>query len=159
MWQGANMEQVKPLIRLRPANEEDVNFIFNSWLKSFRNSAFARHIPNSIYYTEQHKLIEKLVKNFSVIIACNDEDASQVYGWICAGEVQNIFCLHYIYVKHSFRSMGIAKLLFNSFKHDPSTAGIYTHHCRIADTMASKTNMIYDPYILTNDYIKEVKNG
>ena len=151
-------EKVKDKIRLRTATEEDVPFIMNSWLKSFRGSMFARNVINTVYFTEHHKLIERLLKSSSVIIACNDEDSSQVYGWICAEEVDGIFCLHYVYIKHAFRNLGIGKLLFDVFKHDMSTAGIYTHYTRIADKLAAKYNMLYHPYILTN-YVKEVKES
>jgi len=138
---------MKEQIRLRPANEEDIPFIFSAWLKSFRTSLFARNLTNSVYFTEHHKVIEKIVKNAHVIVACNDADPSQIYGWICAQEVDGIFCLHYIYVKHPFRKMGLAKMLINAFEHGKDCAGIYTHHTRVFEILAIKLNLIYHPYI------------
>lgn len=135
-------------IRLRPANQEDVPFIFNSWLKSYRNSLFARNITNTTYFTEHHKLIQRIVKKNQVIVACNDQDPSQVYGYICAGHIDGIFVLHYIYVKHSFRNLGVGKALLNSFNHDINTAAIYTHHTRIAEKLAAKYSFLYHPYVL-----------
>lgn len=135
-------------IRLRAANEEDVPFIFNSWLKSYRSSHFAKFVSNTVYYNEHHKLIEKLAKENTVIVACNEKDPTQVYGWICGSHIDGFFVCHYVYVKHSFRNMGIGKELLNSFSHNPDTASIYTHHTRVCDRLAMKFNFVFHPYIL-----------
>jgi len=137
-------------IRLRPACKDDIPLIFNSWLKSYRNSLFARFIDNTIFFTEHHKIIEKLLASNDVIVACNQEDPSQVYGYICAGKVDGFFVLHYIYVKHTYRNMGIGRELLNWFSHDPSTASIYTHHTRTAERLCGKFNFIYHPYLIFN---------
>lgn len=148
-------------IRFRPATSEDANFIFNSWLKSYRHSAFARGIENQIYYAEQHKLLEKAIKNYKTIIACNKDDTSQIFGYINGGLTDGILTINYIYTKHSFRNMGIGKALLNVSEHDPSHAAIYTMHTRIADKLAPKYNLVYHPYVLFNDYPKaeqEIEN-
>lgn len=142
-------------IRIRKANEEDIPFIFNSWLKSYRNSKFAKSITSTIYFTEHHKIIQSIVTKNEVLIACNNEDPSQVYGYCCAGFTEGFFTLHYIYVKHSFRGLGIAKVLMSKFNHDTSTASIYTHHTRVADKLAPKYNMIYHPYIVLSSSISK----
>ena len=142
------MSKTKPPVRLRKATQDDVNFIFNAWLKSFKVSNFARTITNTIYFAEHHKIIERLLKGNETIIACNNEDPTQIYGFINAGRVDGIFCLNYIYVKQSFRNLGIGKALLNAFEHDPSTASVYTHHTRIAERLAAKYNMVHHPYLL-----------
>lgn len=134
-------------IRFRAATQEDVGFIFNSWLKSYRNSNFSRFISNTIYFGEHHKLIEELVSQNKVIVACNTEDPNQLFGYICAGEVEGFFVCHYIYVKHTYRNMGLGKELLNQFNHDPAKAGLYTHHTRIADRLAPRYNLVYHPYL------------
>ena len=144
------MSKQKPPIRLRKANQEDVGFIINSWLKSFKYSTWCRNVTNTIYFAEHHKIIERLLKNFDTVIACNDNDPSQIYGFINAGSVDGIFCLNYIYVKQAFRNLSVGKALLNSFEHDPSTASVYTHHTRIAERLAAKYNMIFHPYLLIN---------
>lgn len=137
-------------ILLRPANSEDVGFIFNAWLKNFRNSEFANDMPNEIFFSEHHKVIERLLQQYDVVIAANQEDPSQIYGFICAGYTEGVFTLHYVYVKHTFRKMGIAEALLNSFNHDPDCAAIYTHKSRSAKHLAKKYNFIYHPYVGLN---------
>lgn len=143
------MQKELPIL-LRPANAEDVGFIFNSWLKSFRNSEYASEIPNEIYFSEHHKLIERLLQKYEVIVAANPEDPSQIYGFICAGLTDGVFTLHYVYVKHTFRRMGIGAALLNAFEHDPEFAAIYTHKSRSAKHLAKKYNFIYHPYVSLN---------
>lgn len=140
----------KPPIRLRPANAEDVSFIFSSWLRSFRGSLFASSIMNEIYFSEHHKTIEKILKHYEVIVACNTEDPSQIYGFICAGYTDNILTIHYIYVKHPFRRMGIAKAMLESYEYNHEYVGVYTHQTKIAQKLANKYNLIYHPYIGLN---------
>jgi len=134
-------------ISLRPANAEDVGFIFNAWLKSYKSSKFCENIPNEIYYAEHHKIIENLLKNYNVIVACNQEDPSQLYGFICAGNTGNVFTIHYAYVKYTFRKMGIGKAILKGFNHNPEYAAIYTHRTRICKKLEGKYNLIYHPYV------------
>jgi hypothetical protein len=136
------------LVKLRPANENDVGFIFNSWLKSFRKSNFAKNIDNTIYYENHHKLIEKLVKSNPVIVACDSKDETQLFGYICASNSSGILVIHYAYVKHSFRNMGVCKLLLSSFNHSKDVASIYTHHTNASEKLSSKFNSVYHPYLL-----------
>jgi len=140
------MKQEIPII-LRPATESDIGFIFNSWLKSYRSSAFAKSIINEVYFENHHKIIERLVQENQVIIACDEKDSNQFYGYICAGKVQDHFICHYMYVKHSFRGLGIGTELLNYFDHDIESISIYTHHTRICDKVAEKYNFVYMPYL------------
>lgn len=135
-------------IRLRAATQEDVPFIFNSWLKSYRQSLFARNITSTVYFSEHHKVLENLLRNSTVAIACDQNDPSTVYGYICAGKIDGVFVLHYVYVKHSFRNLGVGKTLLNAFDHDVNTAAVYTHHTRMAEKLAAKYNLMYHPYLL-----------
>lgn len=139
-------------ITFRSANKDDISFIFNSWLKSFRNSQFAKFIPNPTYFTEHHKVIEKLILNNLVLIACDPKDEKQIYGWVCAGLTEGIFTLHYIYVKHTYRKLGIAKAMLNEVRKDDAAA-VCTHLTHIGSQLTSKYNLLYSPYVaLTADY-------
>jgi len=134
-------------ILLRPANETDIPFLFNTWLKSYRNSYFATLIPNPVYFTEHHKIIESLLKDSQVIIACNENDTTQIYGYIVADNSDTALAVHYIYVKQSFRRLGIAKMLLSSLRPDQDTAAVCTHITYVTKPLAPKYNLIYHPYI------------
>ena len=89
-------------VRLRTANDEDLPFIFNSWLKSYRNSHFAEKITNTIYFSDHHKVVENILKDSVTMIACNADDPTQMYGYAVGSQTDGIFVLHFIYVKHTF---------------------------------------------------------
>ncbi len=134
-------------ILIRPANADDVSFIFNAWLKSYKSSDFAKNIQGEIYYHEHHKVIEILLKTYNVLIACNKDDTTQIYGFMCAGFTQNVFTIHYVYTKQTFRRMGIAKALLNAFEYNPEFACIYTHETNAVKAIAKDLAMVYHPYI------------
>jgi len=149
------MEENKS-IRIRTMVEDDTAFIFNSWLKSYRFSHFGEKITNTIYFSDHHKVIESLIGTSKVIVACNKEDPTQVYGYIVGGELDGISLLHFVYVKHTFRNMGVGKTLLDAIGHDKEKAGVYTHHTRMADKLAAKYNLVYHPYLMFD--IKEVSS-
>lgn len=135
---------------IRDAVEADVPFIFNSWLKSFRNGSFPKGTDNSIYFTEQHKLIERLLKTCSVKIAADPKDPQNIFGYIVFEQIDGIWVFHYAYTKHSFRALGVARELARSLDHDFNTAAICSHHTFLAERICPKYNLIYHPYILIN---------
>lgn len=134
-------------IKIRKATESDIPFLFNSWLKSYRSSNYAASIDNTIYYSEHHKVIERIFRYYDVLIACDLNDDNHIYGFACAGHTENIFTIHYVYVKHTFRRMKIATKLLAAFNHDSSVASLYTHQTKTASALAPLFNMIYHPYI------------
>lgn len=142
------MENVQ--VALREANSNDVSFIFNAWLKSYRSSPYVKFVNQQIYFAGQHKLIENLIKVCKVIIACNPEDSEQIYGFMVAEKIESILCIHYIYVKQPFRALGIGKLLLNSVKHDINNPCIYTHFTVVGGKLAEKYNIYFHPYVLLN---------
>ena len=145
----------KVKVRIRPALEADVPFIFSTWLRSYRDSNFANNISTTVYYAEHHKVVEKLLKSSEVFIACADDDISELYGYICAQKVDGILVVHYAYVKHSFRHLGIGAQLLAVLEYDPTKASIYTHMTKTARSLATKYGFIHSPYLaLTGEYQK-----
>lgn len=140
-------------IKIRPATDSDVPFILNSWLKCYRdNGPIAQNVPNTIYFTSHHKLLQKIIKRSTLLVAVNDTDESQIYGYACAERIEGHFVLHFVYVKQQFRKMGIGSSLLNTFEHETSSVGIFTHYTRMAEKMHLKYNMIYHPYVILVDY-------
>lgn len=145
-------------IKIRKGIASDAPFIFSSWLKSMRSGPFARDITNSVYFAESHKVIERLLKTCEVHVACDAAQEADIYGYICGERIDGIFILHFIYVKHMYRNLGIGTQLLNSFAHDSGAPSMYTHHNETAKALAAKYRMIYSPYIaLTPDYRDRVE--
>ena len=139
---------MKESVRLRTLIDDDLPFLFSSWLKSYRSSHFAEKITNTIYFEDHHKVIERIIKNSKVLIACNPADPSQLYGYSVATEEGGVLVLHFLYVKHTFRNMGIGNTLLDAVGHESDKAAVYTHHTRMSDKLASKYNFVFHPYLL-----------
>jgi len=150
------MEKKLGQIRIRPATEADAAFIFSTWLKSYRDSHFGSNMPTTIFYTEHHKVVERLLKGCQTYVACNNEDINELYGFICGEKVDGILVIHYAYVKHTYRMLGIGGQMLNVFEHDPNKPSLYTHHSKMAPSLSRKYRMIHSPYLaLTPDYRRE----
>ena len=137
-------------IHIRDADESDINFIFNSWLKSGRNCSMSKHVDNAVYYSEHHKLVEKLLKRCSVLVAVDVKDTSNVYGYIVYEKIDGLFTIHFTYVKHNFRMLGIMSELLKKTGHDFNTAGLYTHDTSAGIRLAAKYMLVFHPYLLIN---------
>lgn len=134
-------------IKIRPISQLDVNFILNSWLKSFRGAFFVKDIHPTTYYAEHHSVCSELLQTCQTYVACSDSDPTEIYGFICAEYISGTLVVHYIYVKHTFRNMGIAKALLAQFAVAPGTMSFYTHHNSVAHKQAAAYQMLYSPYL------------
>lgn len=144
--------EVSNLVKFRKMNESDISFIFNSWLKCHRHSKYTRGIASPIYYSGQHRLIERAITDGETYIACAIDDDSHIYGYACASRVTGQLAVHYIYVKSTYRNLGIGKELLNQYKHDLSTGSCHTHASELTEILAPKFNMVYHPYLLMELY-------
>lgn len=134
-------------ISLREGYLEDLNFIYATWLRSYRHaSSFARKISNEIFYKRHHMVIDLLIKREGsrVVVAHPTGEPNVILGYMVS-EIQpdGEAVVHYTYLKKSFRQMGIARTLWATL--DPKFKTI-THYTVDADWIVKKFNLIYDPY-------------
>lgn len=130
-------------IVFRNAKPEDLPLIYSSWLKSYRDSDFARSMTDTVYFKGHRQVLEGLVARCMNFVACDAEDPDHIYGWICASKnADGSVTLHYVYVKHAFRGMGIGKRLFELV--DTGKPFTYSHQGRLSDTL--KARGTYSPY-------------
>ena len=150
------------LFTIRDAQPDDVPFIFNSWLKSYRDSPMVKSIPNTIYYDEHHRVIERILQapTTKAFVACNPEDANQIYGYVIADEKSDqtsgpyATTYHWLYCKHPFRGNGIAKALFQKVQDRPVQPGhqtFYTHRVKNVENLIGDRVFVFNPYALYRD--------
>lgn len=138
---------LKSQIRIRVATEADINFIFNSWLKCYRHSVFAKQMQNEVYFDAQHKLIEALLKRCTVLIACNDADVSQIYSYGVGEKVDGQLVVHFIYTKEPYRKLGVALTLLEALGHKDGSAYFFTHKTHQSERLEKKHPLVYHPYL------------
>lgn len=136
-------------VSIRPYNKiSDTDFIYSTWIKSYRTSGFARGISSPLYEMGQRSRIDRILsKETTYIYVATDKDTPElIFGYI-VGEGDAI--LHYLYVKSHYRKQGIGKELLGEAKDL-----IYTHKSpdiwveQKLKTDPTYSNWIYNPYLL-----------
>lgn len=140
---------LKSQVQIRTANESDVPFIFNSWLKSYRSSNAAKNISNPVYFDFHHKLLENILQRSNVLVLCDTADTAQVFGYIVAQDLDGVKVLHYAYVKFAFRGMGLANMLLTEAGLSKQVGGFYTHETGVGQKLVGD-KFVYNPYLAHN---------
>ncbi len=153
-----SLEADKIPIKIRPLQTSDVNFVCNSWVKSYRhhvetsktlNPANA-YIPKEVYFKGQQRLAEKLINadSSAVLVACMENDPEQIVGWICATVKPSVSIVHYCYVKAPFRLFGVATELIGRVTPVSADEKYHTHLTKLGEKVGAKFGFSYDPYKL-----------
>lgn len=114
------MKEIEKLMSIRASRADDFNFIMATWLRGayYGNPWFA-WIDKDIFMHRYHVVLEKLLDKpeVGVAVACLQDDPDTILGY----SVVESNILHWVYVKESWRKMGIAKSLV------PKTIDTTTH--------------------------------
>jgi GNAT superfamily N-acetyltransferase len=149
------------MISIRNYKEEDKAFVISTWLKSFYTNMPSYKV-NSRYYikpesNEFYKFHSKVVQSVlekpltTVLIACNEEDENQIFGYIIYDEN----CMHWLYVKQVYRRNGIGTRLLKEA--DFFDCKIATHLSNDFGYFSKLFSQIkYNPYILLEQHEREV---
>jgi ribosomal protein S18 acetylase RimI-like enzyme len=138
----------------REFRDDDEGFVYNSWLKSFREgSSWADKIPAQVYFSNHKKVVSKLLSESGIVIAANPECPDQIFGYgVYQPTTGHVTVLHYIYVKHSYRKLGIAadilRMISQLSSHDTALPMAATHITGNWDALKNKWNLFYNPYVI-----------
>lgn len=135
---------------IRQAEVDDIPFIKNSWLKSYRDTM--KHMDQSLYKKNQDRLMCQILASSQCLVACSPDEHKQIYGWIIFETINNIAILHYVYVKMIYRKYKIASELFRMIERDKSIPVIASHFTRRFHDVKKPWNLTYNPYILLGKY-------
>ena len=128
------------LVGIRDASADDLAFIIDSWLASFRNSHFAGPISmrryREVYRVEICSLIDR--PGVIVRVAYYRENPSQILGFLCFDRGRGNSIVHFAYVKKPFRRRGIFALLMNDAGIDTKRKFSYTYRTRAASELTAK---------------------
>lgn len=124
-------------VLIRYYQDDDKNFILSSWLRSYRNSQFAKKIQPEIYYANHARVVEHMIQTCTILVACDPTAPYVTYGYICYQPE----LIHYIYVKYPFRKLKIATILLESSLLKPPY--IITH---LTKAINLDINVVYNPY-------------
>lgn len=109
---------------IRSPQEQDIPFIFATWLRSFYSDNHYSYmtpvgpksdIRKSIYFENYRKVIDHLLEHSDVDIACLKDTPEVILGYM----ISKPPLLHYCFVKDAFRHLGIAESMFDKrFKNE-----------------------------------------
>ncbi len=134
-------------IDFREASPKDVDFIKSSYLRSFRVCGDNTRMTNDVYYYNYGKVIERLMSRCKCLIACDVEDGFHIYGYVLYEMIDDVPVVHYVYVKYTFRHLGIAKSLVKEAIGETCTTIAKSHVARIYDHLKKKHDIHYNPFL------------
>jgi len=104
--------------RIESMQAHDVDFIWSSWLKSYRSSPHTRKWSEAAYLDYQRPRIERLLGRSQVLVARPLDWAQGILGYL----VYEPNLIHYVYVKSTYRHQGVARSLL-------ATSGVQLSEC------------------------------
>lgn len=118
-------------------------------------------MPNDIFFKEQHEVIDALLGDSTIILACDKADTTNIIGYIVVAKVQGLFVLHFLYVKHTYRRLGIANILMQVFKDNfKDNKCCFTHQTYVGNIVNAKYKFAYNPFMINHQLlrIQDTKN-
>jgi GNAT superfamily N-acetyltransferase len=132
------------VVKIRPAAEADLRFIFDSWIESYRRSKYTRDLAGIIYRNEHSPRIRSALSRCKVLVACDKSDENQIAGYV----VFEPPILHYLYVKREMRRFGVGTLLAQQVlghvsihSHETTGSGV----CRLRSMLKTQLNTYQFP--------------
>jgi hypothetical protein len=140
--------------KTRPVDPKtDLEFIYSSWLKSYRQSEFAKNIPSTQYFPYHHNLITTIIAQptNNTTILCDPDDESTILGYIVYNTKEPI--VFYMYIKHTLRRFGLGKYLLESIRTNFGEESFIkcTHKVQAWSKVNKKHNLIFNPYLIKEE--------
>ena len=145
------MEKPKYPVKVRQAQESDLPFVYSTWLKSYRQSDWAKEMSNDVFFSQHKTIVASILEseNVEINIVCGLDDEDALYGYIVAERVADRSLVHFMYCKYNFRKLGIMSNLVRELGYfEGDGANFITHLPRNYQALKSKFNLEYSPYLL-----------
>lgn len=100
------------------AEPEEYPLIFDAWARSFQKSPFAGCIPNHLYAQVSRQASAEIIDRGATVLVAYVElpTGRRVVGYSVSEPERN--CLHWLFVKHDYRGLGIGRALLDKTTHD-----------------------------------------
>lgn len=130
---------------IRPASGSDLNFLYSTWLNSYRcDSKIGKSTKKSVYFGEYYSVVDSILEKAKTLIACLSEEPNVIVGFL----VFEPQVLHYCFTKESFRGLGVARSLYDR-AFGGAGALFHTHKTRQAEPILEKLPALtYNPFLL-----------
>ena len=133
---------------------EETGVVFR--MENYRRTEFTpigSFLEKKTFNQGQFEILQSIMGRSKVWIAANPADHWHCYGFIIAeeGDTPEIMILHYLYVKGTYRRMGVGGALLMELL-DPEKKLVYTHHTNYWFYILPKLakagfRPLYNPYL------------
>lgn len=125
---------------LRPGTQQDLAFVVESWLLSFRDKARARTCGD-LYMREYKAKIRELLKRADLLVACDVDDPWFIVGFaVTSVGHDETHRVHYVFVRKECRREGIARSLLGDLL---DTGGV--HYSHVSHQVNAPAAWVYNP--------------
>lgn len=128
------------MLKVRNANQQDLNFIRASWFESWWKREWKEKTDFETYEREVGNILRENLLSAQALVAYFDNAPEEVVSYI----VSYNKTLYYVYTKHAFRGLGFAKILLQAVKPTEYTCNTG----RKWRTAAEKMGMTFNPWAL-----------
>jgi len=129
--------------------DTDLNFVLNSWLKTFKYSGQSvKRVRDSLYYEFYEPLVKRLVAASDVYIACLRDDEDVVVGYLAIERRDDFDVIHFMAVKQPFQRMGVGHFLLRAA--EPRQRTFFTHWTEPCNSLVNKFPFTFNPFLLHN---------
>ncbi len=119
---------------------EEFAFVFDSWARSFRRSPWAGCVPNNLWDAVSRECSKGIVDRGARVVVARPDDVARVMGYSVYEPDRRV--LHFLYVKDSFRRMGVGTALLNEAA--PDGDWTYSHRTRVSQKFLG-SRFVWDP--------------
>ena len=143
-------------IKLRHAEKADEGFIYSTWLKSYRQSDWAKDMSNDVFFNTHKEIVMDLIEKATVMMIVDEEDDQHLIGYVCYETVGVHSLIHFVYVKFNYRKLGLLSAVISSLnllKKDK--INFITHLPRSYSVLKTKKNLEYNPYLILRGFKSE----
>ena len=126
-------------IAIREPQPSDINFLLSTCLKGlYYGSKFFAEIDQDAFFKNYEPFLKTLMLKDTIKVACLDDDPDVILGWV----MYHNQTLDFIFVKKSYRKLGIAKLLC------PSGITTVSHITDMGNSVRKKMGLRFNPFDL-----------
>lgn len=128
-------------LEVRAGGPADVNFIYATWLRSYRHSSqFAARIQDAVFYRYHQAAIARILQRGAAVNVCTPQGEPEL---ILGYAVAEGCVLHFVYVKKPFRRGGIGLALAGKPE-------LFTHWTKDWDSLKARAcpEAQYNPYLI-----------
>ena len=138
-------------VKYRKPNEQDLPFIYSTWLKSYRQTDWAKNMSNDTFFHHHKAIVKSILENkrTQVTLICDLDDPDHLFGYVVAEVIGQRALVHFVYMKYNYRKLGIISQTLKILGYfDPKQVNFITHLPRNYLSLKTKYNLDFNPYLL-----------